>query len=123
MREMSSCEVAPMIPAPLVAPLFVLLWSTGFIGARLGLPYAEPMDFLGLRFVIAALVMALWVVLSGAPWPRGKQITHQALIGVLVQFVYLGGGFAALDWGGEAGTTALIARLQAGLDALLAARA
>lgn len=111
-----------MFPAPLVAPLFVLLWSTGFIGARLGLPHAEPMDFLGLRFVIAALVMALWVVLSGAPWPRGRQLVHQAIVGVLVQFVYLGGVFVAIDWGVEAGTSALIVGLQPVLTALIAAR-
>lgn len=111
-----------MSPANLVAPLFVVLWSTGFIGARLGLPHAEPITFLGLRFAIAAAAMALWVQLSGAPWPDRRQLPVQVVVGVLVQFVYLGGVFVAIDWGVEAGTSALIVGLQPVLTALIAAR-
>lgn len=111
-----------MPTARLVAPLFVLLWSTGFIGARLGLPHAEPMTFLGLRFAIAGGVLALWVWAAGAPWPDRRQAWRQAVVGVLVQFVYLGGVFVAIDWGVEAGTSALIVGLQPVLTALIAAR-
>lgn len=111
-----------MSPGQLAAPLFVLLWSTGFIGARLGLPHADPVPFLGLRFVIAAGVMALWVWLSRAPWPDRRQMPRQVAVGVLVQFVYLGGVFVAIDWGIEAGTSALIVGLQPVLTALIAAR-
>ena len=112
-----------MPAARLVAPLFVLLWSTGFIGARLGLPHAEPITFLGLRFAIAAAVLAAWVQLSGAAWPDWGQAWRQAVVGVLVQFVYLGGVFVAIDWGVEAGTSALIVGLQPVLTALIAYRA
>lgn len=111
-----------MFAARLAAPLFVVLWSTGFIGARLALPHAEPIAFLGLRFVLAAAVMALWVQLSRAPWPDWRQTGQQAVVGVLVQFVYLGGVFVAIDWGVEAGTSALIVGLQPVLTALIAAR-
>jgi drug/metabolite transporter (DMT)-like permease len=106
---------------PLLLPaLFVLLWSTGFIGARLGMPHAEPMTFLALRFAIAAAVLAAWVVLSGAPWPDGRQLRDQLVIGALVQFVYLGGVFAAIDRGVEAGLSALIVGLQPVATALIA---
>jgi drug/metabolite transporter (DMT)-like permease len=107
----------------LVAPFFVLLWSTGFIGAKLGLPHAEPMTFLALRFGIAAAVLALWVLLSGAAWPDRRQLCDQVLIGVLVQFVYLGGVFAAIDRGIEAGLSALIVGLQPIATALIARQA
>jgi drug/metabolite transporter (DMT)-like permease len=104
----------------LVAPFFVLLWSTGFIGAKLGLPHAEPMTFLALRFGLAAALLTLWVLLSGAPWPDRGQLRDQLLIGVLVQFVYLGGVFAAIDRGIEAGLSALIVGLQPIATALIA---
>jgi drug/metabolite transporter (DMT)-like permease len=105
---------------PLVAPVFVLLWSTGFIGAKLGLPHAEPMTFLALRFAIAAALLSVWVLLSGAALPDRRQLRDQAVIGALVQFVYLGGVFAAIDRGVEAGLSALIVGLQPVATALIA---
>ena len=54
-----------------IAPaLFVLLWSTGFVGAKYGLPYAPPWTFLAIRLVIVAVLLALWAVLRREPWPR-----------------------------------------------------
>ncbi len=111
-----------MSPGRLVAPLFVLLWSTGFIGARLGLPHAEPMTFLALRFGIVSAVMFAWVALARAPLPDRRQFPQQVAVGLLVHFVYLGGVFTAIDWGVEAGTSALIVGLQPVLTALVAAR-
>lgn len=101
--------------------LFVLLWSTGFIGAKLGLPYIEPATFLEVRFllVLALLLPACW--LSGAPWPSGKVAVAQAVSGALLQAGYLGGVFAAIYHGMPAGLSALITGLQPLLTAWLAA--
>jgi drug/metabolite transporter (DMT)-like permease len=104
----------------LAAPLFVVLWSTGFIGAKYGLPYAEPVTFLILRFALVALALALWVILARAPWPTWTQARDAALIGVLLQAVYLGGVYKAIDLGVEAGVSALIVGLQPVLTAFIA---
>jgi hypothetical protein len=71
--------------------LFVLLWSTGFIGAKLGLPYADPIVFLELRFlfVLAILLPLCW--LSHAPWPSPRRAVQMAVSGGLLQAGYLGG--------------------------------
>lgn len=110
------------LPGPdrLAAPLFVLLWSTGFIGAKLGLPHAEPMTFLALRFVLVAGALGLWAGLAGAPWPRPGQIRDQALVGLLLHGLYLGGVFTAIWLGTEAGLAALIVGLQPVATALIA---
>jgi drug/metabolite transporter (DMT)-like permease len=98
--------------ARLLAPLFVVLWSSGFVGAKLGLPYAEPLTFLCLRyfFVIAIMGTAAWF--AHAPWPRGRQLAHVAMAGVLIQAVYLGGVFMAIRYGLPAAIVALIVGLQ-----------
>ena len=93
--------------------LFVLLWSTGFIGAKLGLPYAEPMTFLVLRFGIVTVLLAVFAGLTGAPWPRDwKTAGHMAVAGLLLQAVYLGGVFASIFHGVSAGVSALIVGIQ-----------
>lgn len=102
------------------APVFVVLWSTGFIGAKLGLPHSEPMTFLGVRFGVVAVLMALWVWISAARPLTRRQIAEQALIGALVHFAYLGGVFTAIAWGVEAGLSALIVGLQPVLMAWIA---
>lgn len=94
------------------APLFVVLWSTGFLGAKLGLPHAEPMTFLAVRFGIVAGLIAAWVWWTGSRRLTWRQTAEQALIGVLVHFFYLGGVFVAISWGTEAGVSALIVGLQ-----------
>lgn len=98
--------------------LFVLLWATGFIGARLTMPYAEPMTFLGLRFVLAATVLA--IVAAALSIPRPRALHHQAVAGLLIQFGYLGGVFVAVRLGLEAGASALIVGAQPILTAALA---
>lgn len=99
--------------------LFVLLWSTGFIGAKLGLPYAEPFTFLELRFicVLALLLPLCW--LTGAPWPTRRRAVHMAVSGGLLQAGYLGGVFASLHHGMPAGVSALITSMQPVLTAIL----
>ena len=93
--------------------LFVLLWSSGFIGAKFGLPYAEPLTFLLIRFLLLVallLPVALWM---RAPWPESPQVAaHIALAGLLIHAGYLGGVFGAIYLGVPAGIVALIAGLQ-----------
>ena len=103
--------------------VFVLLWSTGFIGAKMGLPDAEPLTFLLLRFVIVCgLLLALAVGLR-RPWPSGRMhVFHIAVAGVLLHGGYLGGVFSAIHRGMPAGLVALIVGMQPLLTALLGAR-
>lgn len=100
---------------------FVLMWSTGFIGARFGLPYIEPFTFLGIRFAIAAVLLAGLALSVRAPWPRRPAAFGQiALTGLLLHGGYLGGVFVAIDQGMSAGLAALIVSLQPILTALIA---
>jgi drug/metabolite transporter (DMT)-like permease len=103
-------------PVPL---FFVLLWSTGFIAARYGLPYAPPLSFLILRCLGAVLILLPVVLLTGAPWPRGR-IGHVALAGLLLQAGYLGGVWSAIKIGMPAGLSALIVGMQPVLTAFAA---
>ncbi len=100
------------LTAILPAVTFVCLWSTGFIGGRLGTPYADPLTFLWIRFAIAAGLLAALALLAGSAWPRGRAALHLAVSGLLVHGVYLGGIFVALSLGVSAGLTALVAGLQ-----------
>ena len=99
--------------------LFVLLWSTGFIGAKLGLPYADPIIFLELRFlfVLAILLPLCWI--SKAPWPSSRRALQMAVSGGLLQAGYLGGVFASLHHGMPAGVSALVTGMQPVLTAVL----
>ena len=104
-----------------VPALFVVLWSTGFIGARLGLPHAGPLTFLALRYAIVTAALGLLAVLMRAPWPqRLADVGHYAVAGLLVHGVYLGGVFVGISLGVEAGVSALIVGLQPLLTAALA---
>lgn len=97
----------------LMPGLFVFLWSTGFIGARLGMPHAEPMTFLALRFALTALLLLVAALALRATWPvRPVDWAHLAVAGFLMHGVYLGGVFLAIRLGLEAGLTALIVSLQ-----------
>lgn len=101
--------------------IFVVLWSTGFVGAKYGLPYAEPFTFLLLRFVIVALLLLVAALVLHAPWPNTRaEVGHIAVAGVLVHAVYLGGVFSAIRQGVSAGEVALIAGLQPVLTAAMA---
>lgn len=117
---MSSPLVSPA-PRFVLPALFVLLWSTGFIGAKLGLPQAGPLTFLALRFAAAAGLMLLVCLATGAPWPRGwRAAGHIAVVGALLQGLYLGGVFIGIAAGVSAGLAALIVGLQPALTAALA---
>jgi len=99
--------------------LFVVLWSTGFIGAKLGLPYAEPFTFLSLRFLLVLAILLPLCWLSRAPWPNRQGAGHMAVAGVLMQAGYLGGVFASMHHGMPAGVSALITGLQPVFTAVL----
>jgi drug/metabolite transporter (DMT)-like permease len=99
--------------------VFVLIWSTGFVVARFGMPHAPPLTFLACRFALSVLAFALWIGWSRPAWPRrGAPWWHLAATGVLVHGGYLGGVWAAVKGGLGAGTVALIVGLQPVLTAL-----
>ncbi len=101
--------------------LFVLLWASGFVVGKLGLPYARPFTILLLRFAIATVFMVAVSLLTRANWPKTRiQAFHVAVVGVLLQAVYLGGCYVAMAEGIPAGVTALIVGLQPLLTATLA---
>ena len=109
--------------SPLVGLLFVLLWSTGFVGARLGLPHAQPLTFLLLRYALVLVCMVLIALLTRAPWPRRwRDWLHIGVAGLLVHGVYLGGVFVAIAHGLPAGVASLVVSVQPLLTAVLAAR-
>jgi drug/metabolite transporter (DMT)-like permease len=99
--------------------VFVLIWSTGFVVARLGMPHAPPMGFLAWRFALSVVAFMVWIHFAGAAWPAGRrQWLHLSLTGVLMQAGYLGGVWAAVKGGMSAGTAALIVGLQPLLTAV-----
>jgi drug/metabolite transporter (DMT)-like permease len=99
--------------------VFVLIWSTGFIVAKYGLPYAPPLTFLLLRFAGVIAILLPLVLLMRAPWPVG-QMRHIAVAGVLVQAGYLAGVWCAIKIGMPAGLSALIVGVQPVLTAFAA---
>ncbi|MDE2584233.1 MAG: DMT family transporter [Betaproteobacteria bacterium] len=93
--------------------LFVLLWSTGFVGAKFGLPYAEPLTFLLTRYLLLLLLMTFLALATRAPWPREPRYwLHIGVSGVFVHALYLGGVFMAIHRGLPAGITALVVGMQ-----------
>lgn len=107
--------------ARLAPGVFVVIWSTGFIGARYGLPYAAPLTLLAVRMALATIVFALLVALLRAPRIAvRRQYPQAALTGVLLHAVYLGGLFTAIYLGLPVSVTALIVCLQPILVAILA---
>lgn len=102
--------------------VFVLFWSTGFIGAKFGLPHAEPLTFLTLRFALVCPLLALVAFAMSAEWPRGRAFWHNVVSGVLLHAMYLSGVFIAIHRGMPAGIAALLVGLQPILTSTLASR-
>jgi drug/metabolite transporter (DMT)-like permease len=99
--------------------VFVLIWSTGFIVARYGMPHAPPLKFLALRYALSLLCFLGWICAARVPWPRDRaQWGHLAVCGALIHAGYLGGVWAAVKAGIGAGTVALIVGLQPMLTAV-----
>ena len=105
MREKSLLGAMPWV--------FVLIWSTGFIVARFGMPWAPPMSFLWLRFVLSIACFLVWIAWSKVPWPSDRaQWFHIGMTGVFMHVGYLGGVWAAVKAGMGSGLAALIVGLQ-----------
>lgn len=101
--------------------LFVFLWSTGFLGAKFGLPHAAPLAFLSVRYLLVLALMTTLALAFRAPWPRdGRQWFHIGVAGLLVHGVYLGGVFVAISMKLPAGVASLIVGLQPLLTATVA---
>ena len=103
--------------------LFVLLWSTGFIGVKYGVPYAPPFYFLAIRMIIAALLLFIAISFLRKSQPITRSIIWPStLIGLTLHGAYLGGCFFAVSRGMPAGVAALIVSLQPVLVSLFAAK-
>lgn len=104
----------------LMPPLFVLLWASGFVVTKLGVSFAEPFYFLLIRFIATTGLLLAVALATRAPWPPGWRAgAHIAVVGVLLQAVYLGGVYAAIFGGIPAGVSALVVGLQPLLTAVV----
>src|SRR5262249_8270515 len=102
--------------------IFVVLWASGFIGAKFGLPYAPPLTFLAVRMGAVVLVIGLVIAVTRPAWPSRDAALHSAVTGLLVHGCYLGGVFVAIDHKLPAGFAALVVSLQPILASTLASR-
>jgi drug/metabolite transporter (DMT)-like permease len=120
-QSVSTTPTAAAAPAFLspIPIFFVFLWSTGFIVAKFGLPYAPPLTFLLLRGLGVLVVLLPIVLIWRAPWPHGR-IGHVAVAGLLMQAGYLAGVWCAIKLGMPAGLSALIVGMQPILTAAAA---
>ena len=110
--DSAASPIARLLQAAVPA-VFVVLWATGFTGARLGLPYAPPLTLLFLRFAIVVAVVLPISLVTRAPWPRGWRLRgHVAVVGLLMHSAYLGGVYCAIAGGVPSGISALIVGLQ-----------
>ena len=99
--------------------VFVLIWSTGFIVARYGMPYAPPFSFLLVRYICSILCFLPWILLARVAWPRDRaQWLHLSVTGILMHAGYLGGVWAAVKSGMGSGLSALIVGIQPVLTAI-----
>jgi drug/metabolite transporter (DMT)-like permease len=108
------------MPSRLIPSLFVLLWATGFIGARYAMPWSEPFSFLGVRFGVTFVILAAIILLTRRAWPAPRAALRSAVAGILMHGVYLGGVFWAVRNGMPAGMSALIVGLQPLITAVMA---
>lgn len=112
-----------MKTARLAPYLFVFLWSTGFVGAKYGLPFADPFIFLSLRIFIAAGILFIAARILKAPIALSRsEITRSSLIGFFLHAFYLGGVFFAISKGVSAGVAAVITSLQPVFVSILAVK-
>lgn len=117
MSDASQAAVPAAIRA--MPAVFVLIWSTGFIVARYGMPHAPPLTFLLWRYFFSILCFLPWIVLARVAWPRSSaQWLHLAVTGVLMHAGYLGGVWAAVKAGMGSGLSSLIVGIQPVLTAI-----
>jgi drug/metabolite transporter (DMT)-like permease len=119
---MKAPRTLPDVAAVAAPAVFVVLWASGFIGAKLGMPYAEPLTFLSIRmFAVVALIGAIAIV-TLPRWPAFAGVVHSVVAGALVHGCYLGGVFVSIYHGMPAGLIALVVGLQPVLTSTLASR-
>ena len=103
--------------------VFVLIWSTGFIVAKYGLPYAPPLTFLAIRYVLSLGCFLVWIAIARVAWPASRsQWLHLGVTGILIHAGYLGGVWSAVKGGMGSGLSALIVGLQPVLTAVWVSR-
>ena len=103
--------------------VFVLIWSTGFIVAKYGLPYAPPLSFLAIRYVFSLLCFLAWIAIARVAWPGSRaQWLHLGVTGILIHAGYLSGVWSAIKGGMGSGLSALIVGLQPVLTAIWVSR-
>ncbi len=100
--------------------LFVIMWATGFVVARLSAPHADPLTFLAIRFPIAGALFAAIAIAISAPWPGRKHAFHAGIAGAFLHGGYLGPVYWAVAHGMPAGVSALIVGLQPLMTAIIA---
>jgi drug/metabolite transporter (DMT)-like permease len=122
MNELSRHSTLESIAARAVPAIFVVLWSTGFIGTKYVLAGAEPLTYLTVRMVFVVLLMALIAAITRPKWPDRAGIVHSAIAGLLVHGFYLAGTSLAIFHSVPAGLSALIPGLQPILTSTLANR-
>src|SRR6478609_5749142 len=110
------------IAARAAPAIFVVLWSTGFIGTKYVLNNAEPLTYLAIRMACVVGLMAIIVAVARPKWPEGIGIAHSAVAGILVHGIYLGGTAIAIAHSIPAGLSALIPGLQPILTSTIASR-
>ncbi|WP_087013439.1 DMT family transporter [Leucobacter sp. 7(1)] len=88
--------------------LFVLCWSSGFIGAKLGAGVAPVTTVLMWRFLPLAVLLLPVLCRSVGDGVPIAEMRRQVLVGVLSQSGYLLSVYVAIGLGVSTGTTALI---------------
>ncbi|WP_421862592.1 DMT family transporter [Motiliproteus sp.] len=118
--EIGNLQTSDGLAIRLMPAVFVWLWSTGFIGAKYGLPYAEPFTLLLYRMLVTLVLLALVAMWVKSKWPSVTAAFHTSITGLLVHGFYLGGVFYAIQDGMPAGLVSLIVGLQPLVTALAA---
>lgn len=101
------------LSSPLLLPtIFIILWSSGYVAGKIGLPYAGPFTLIFLRFSVAALVLLVVALVTHAPWPKTlTEWKHIAVVGVLIQALQFSGLYSGMSMGVSAGVSAVIVGL------------
>lgn len=116
----SASAPASNLSVAAIPAVFLLLWSSGFIAAKIGLVHAETLTFLSLRYALVTVLMCAVAFVMRAPWPKSRrEIGHILMAGVLLQAVYFGAVWLAMGKGVSAGVAALIVCLQPVVTAAL----
>jgi drug/metabolite transporter (DMT)-like permease len=121
--EMKAVNKNPTMLLTFAPGIFVLMWSTGYVAAKFGLGYIEPLTFLALRFACVVTIMAVLFIVLRPPLPKTRsEWAHLAIVGFLLQSMYFGMCYQSFNAGLAVGTLALILSLQPIIVALVAPR-